>query len=307
MSDLKRAFLADPRTIARDQVERIFEERLTALSAGVVEAVAESLAQVRRELAEKLNQAARRLHAAENEEQWSRAVVDVTQGFCDRAALFKLDGKTLHLQASRNITGEVDDIALDSAPAFANAAQSKDTVVALRMKSEMSPAIASWIGEDAGSKFYLFPIAAKDRAMALLYADDAAGVDTNGMELLATVAGMVIESRNFGTGARATLVTIAAPTKTRENLDLHLKAQRFARNQVAEIRLYKSQNVKIGRAGRNLYTSLKEEIDSARETFRRDFLSGSGTMIDYLHLEMVRTLANDDVQLLGSDYPGPQV
>jgi hypothetical protein len=71
------------------------------------------------------------------------------------------------------------------------------------------------------------------------------------------------------------------------------------------MRLYKSQNVKIGRAARNLYTSLRAEIDSARETFRRDFLSAPGGMVDYLHLELVRTLANDDVELLGSDYPGP--
>jgi hypothetical protein len=29
--------------------------------------------------------------------------------------------------------------------------------------------------------------------------------------------------------------------------------------------------------------------------------------VDYLHLELVRTLANDDVELLGQDYPGPMV
>jgi hypothetical protein len=28
-------------------------------------------------------------------------------------------------------------------------------------------------------------------------------------------------------------------------------------------------------------------------------------MVDYLHLEMVHTLANDDAELLGKDYPGP--
>jgi hypothetical protein len=64
--------------------------------------------------------------------------------------------------------------------------------------------------------------------------------------------------------------------------------------------------VKNGRAARDLYTSLREEIDSAREIFRRDFLSGTG-MVDYLHLELVHTLANGEVQLLGSDYPGPML
>ena len=30
-------------------------------------------------------------------------------------------------------------------------------------------------------------------------------------------------------------------------------------------------------------------------------------MVDYLHLELLRTLANDDADLLGSEYPGPMV
>ena len=272
---------------------------MAELSAGVVEAVAESLAGARRELTSKLNQAVRRLRASETEEQWSKTIVDATQGFSDRAALFFLRDGSLELAAARDIPG-VDQLLatpLDSAPAFRSAAQSKDTVVALRTKSEMSEPIARWAGEDTARKFYLFPIAAKDRLVALLYADATEhNIETNGLEILATVAGAVIEGRTFSS---PTLVSI------RQDQDLHLKAQRFARNQVAEIRLYKSENVKNGRAGSNLYTSLKAEIDSARETFGREFLSTPGKMPDYLHLELVATLANDDVQILGPDYPGP--
>ena len=172
----------------------------------------------------------------------------------------------------------------------------------------MSGGIARWAGEDAGRRFYLFPIIAKTQVVALLYADASDhNVETNGLELLATVAGVVIESRASAAGARSTLVNISAPAPIPEEQDRNLKAERFARNQVAEIRLYKSENVKTGRAGRDLYTSLKAEIDSARDTFRRDFLSDSGTMMDYLHLELVHTLANDDVELLGPTYPGPLV
>lgn len=307
MKDLTRATLADTRiNVARDQTERVFEERLAALSAGVVQAVADSLAGARRELTSKLNQAVRRLRASESEEQLSKAIVDATQGFADRAALFFLRDGSLQLAAARNIPGgdPMAAMPLDLASAFRSAAQSKDTVVALRTKSEMSESIVRWVGEDAARKFYLFPIAAKDRIVALLYADAAEHiVETNGLEILATVAGAVIESRAF---SRPTLVNIHQD-QNQQDQDLHLKAQRFARNQVAEIRLYKSEDVKNGRAGSNLYTSLRAEIDSVRETFRRDFLSGPGTMVDYLHLELVRTLANDDVQLLGPDYPGPLV
>jgi hypothetical protein len=76
---------------------------------------------------------------------------------------------------------------------------------------------------------------------------------------------------------------------------------------VAEIRLYKSEKVKNGRAAHDLYTSVQEEIHSAREVFRREFLNASDSMVDYLHLELVRTLANDEADALGKDYPGPMV
>jgi len=33
----------------------------------------------------------------------------------------------------------------------------------------------------------------------------------------------------------------------------------------------------------------------------------SPTMVDYLHLEMVRSLADDDPNNLGPEYPGPLV
>jgi len=245
--------------------------------------------------------------------------VDATQGFSERAALFLVRDGSLHLSTARNIPGgdEMPATPLDAAPAFRSAAQSRDTVVALRTSSEMSEPIALWAGEDQVRKFHLFPISAKDDVVALLYADADQNVEANGLELLATVAGAVIESRGgFTGGPGPTLVNIAAvniaannnvPTMSLEEEHRHLKAQRFARNQAADIRLYKSENVKNGRADRDLYTSLKEEIDSARETFQRDFVSGSSTMIDYLHLELVRTLANDDVELLGPDYPGPLV
>jgi hypothetical protein len=94
---------------------------------------------------------------------------------------------------------------------------------------------------------------------------------------------------------------------SREDRGLHLRAQRFARVQVANIRLYKSEKVKNGRAAHDLYTSIKEEIDSAREVFRREFLDASDSMVDYLHLELVGTLANDDTDVLGRNYPGPMV
>jgi hypothetical protein len=91
----------------------------------------------------------------------------------------------------------------------------------------------------------------------------------------------------------------------RAEQELHLRAQRFARTRVAEMLLHKVRQVHAGRSGSNLYGMLKEEIDSGREAFRREFIETCPSMVDYLHLELQRTLAKDDALALGPDYPGP--
>jgi hypothetical protein len=73
------------------------------------------------------------------------------------------------------------------------------------------------------------------------------------------------------------------------------------------MRLHEGPAVLTGRSRRNLYEALRSPIDEAREQFRRDFFACCPSMVDYLHLELVHTLANDDAELLGTDYPGPMV
>ena len=60
-----------------------------------------------------------------------------------------------------------------------------------------------------------------------------------------------------------------------------------------------------GRAAKRLYALLKEEIDAARAAYARELLRASPFMPDYLHAELIRTLANDDTAGLGEEYPGP--
>jgi hypothetical protein len=295
-----------------DDIERIFAE---AMSAQAVE----SRTGARRELSEKLNQSVRRLRHFDSNSQWGNALVETTQGFCDRAALFTIESGTLHLEAARNLTSgmAMENVPLASAPAFANAVESKDTVVAMRTKGEMSDSIALLLGEAEGRKFHLFPVVTRERAGAILYADaEDRPVESGALELLATVAGALLESRS-AISNQNNLVNIADSgnkpkvsswfSLSREEQELHLKAQRFARVHIAGIRLHKSDKVKEGRTQHALYASLKTEIDSARDVFQRDFLPISPTMVDYLHLELLRTLANENADLLGPDYPGPMV
>jgi hypothetical protein len=94
---------------------------------------------------------------------------------------------------------------------------------------------------------------------------------------------------------------------TPEDQKLHLQAQRFARVRVAEIRVHNEEALKRGRAASNIYGELCSRIDVARLQFLHEFLAKSPTMVDYLHIELLRSLAGDDDRLLGEKYPGPMV
>ena len=305
----------------RGHLERVFEERFEELTTRVQEEflarIEKDRAKVRRDVSHRLDQAVRRFRIFENEDDWSRSFVDATEGFCERAALFTVNGPSLRMQAARGLPPQarIDNTPLQSAPAFTSAVESRDTIVALRTAGELSSPIAELLGEASDERAYLFPISRRDRVAAVLYADS--DVDSSALELLASFASAVLESQS-AVPERSGLVALATThhpgasisawaSLSKEEQELHLKAQRFARVQVAEMRLYKPQAVKDGRVRRDLYGALRQDVDRAQEEFRRDFLSASPTMVDYLHLELLRTLANNEVELLGNEYPGPMV
>jgi ATP-dependent helicase YprA (DUF1998 family) len=73
------------------------------------------------------------------------------------------------------------------------------------------------------------------------------------------------------------------------------------------MRLFEADTVQSGRSHRDIYGALRERIDAARKSFHEQFFAVCPSMVDYLHVELVRTLANDDSDLLGKEYPGPLV
>ena len=88
---------------------------------------------------------------------------------------------------------------------------------------------------------------------------------------------------------------------------IHLKAQRTAKVRVAQMRISEPDALRQGLRGGDIYGALQSSIDVAREEFQRSYVSASPTMVDYLHLELLRSLAHDDGGLLGQGYPGPLV
>jgi hypothetical protein len=87
-----------------------------------------------------------------------------------------------------------------------------------------------------------------------------------------------------------------------EDADLHRKAQRFARLLVDEIKLYNQAKVAEGRRNKDLYDRLKEDIDKSRGTFQKRYGSTAAASVDYFQQEMLRSLAEDDISIMGSNF-----
>lgn len=282
-----------------------------------------------------LNQLLRRLRGYKTEGEWGSAVVDGASQFADQVALFAAEDGTLALIAQRNLSLPAHfRFSLASAAAFETALASRECVIALRKSSEVTEQLSV---ADADQRAHIIPVVNGSRAVAALFAADQTGVDVNALELIAGVASIVLERRSNTTlysqiaSAQATkresMVPAQAPEGENgaavsgrarnpdlpfwadlkeEQRNLHIRAQRFARVKVAEIQLARPDLCRAGREQRSLYILLRKEIDSAREAFRKQFMS-IPSMVDYLHRELVRTMAEGDELKLGADYPGQSV
>jgi len=87
-----------------------------------------------------------------------------------------------------------------------------------------------------------------------------------------------------------------------EDAEVHRKAQRFARLLVDEIKLYNQAKVAEGRRNKDLYDRLKEDIDKSRGTFQKRYGGTAAASIDYFQHELLRSLAEDDVSIMGSNF-----
>ena len=269
-----------------------------------------------RSVAEALNRLARRVFQSGRQAEWSSAVVDAALEFCERAALFTVQGSRLRLElASFSTNGEVS-VALQEAPAIAETISSREPVAAAWSARELSTVVTDCFGAARGGRAYLFPIASGGRVVSVLLADGGAiSPDTNGLELICGIGGAAWElakRRNESAPSASNGLVTLTPTpplvaaSVAED-DYHRRARRFASVRVAELSLYQAAQVRDGRLARNLYDLFREAIERARATFRTEFLEKSPSMADYLHEELVRTLAQGEPDRMGENYPGAMV
>jgi len=286
----------------------LLEHRIAELSTELELLFEGAREHARREQAERLNQAVRRLRIAPDADELCATLAD--------AAIRLAGGVILFRVAEDTATSDRIDVPFAGAPALAAAVESQDPLVAAAIPGELSAPLVELLAHPPGTRVSIFPVAAGERASALLYCWGT--VQEAALELLAQAASAVWSALPVPPPQLVNIAPAdpppveASPAAAWEDLPpaeqkIHLRAQRFARVQAAEIRLYHADVVQVGRSRRNLYEALRQPIDDARQAFRTRFYAGCPSMVDYLHLELTRTLANDDPYLLGSTYPGPLV
>ena len=277
--------------------------------------------QARNQVSETLNQGLRRLREAETLEDAAVLAVEIAVPFASRCAVFLFqDGRASAISA-RGLGALPLAFSPDAGAAFRTCIETQDPVIAIASESEISKELAARVGSDMSDRVFLLPLRVNREVKSILFATGS--VQPAQMELIAGITAIQMESvTSQPIVKRSDLVAIggvpwsnpqpaAAPQSwidlTPELQALHLRAQREARLRVAEMRLEHTAALQRGLETSDIYGTLREPIDAARATFRRDFITASPTMVDYLYLELVRGLAHDNDRLLGLQFPGPLV
>jgi len=232
----------------------MLEGQLSQLSSEVERLFDEARNRARRELADQLNQSVRRIRQSGSLDELAATLLDAAMAFAAGAAVFRIAEATLKGEKIRGVAAEQAadfpalEMPLSAAPALAGAVESRDPVIAVTTAAEVSDRLVSLASHPAEGRAYIYPLVVKGRVPALLYAWGA--VQGAALEMLTQVAGavwdsLVVPEAPAPVPEALQLVTIApapAPVSAwdalpAEDQAIHLRAQRFARVQIAEMRL----------------------------------------------------------------------
>jgi hypothetical protein len=269
----------------------------------------------RRIVAEHLNQAVRLCRTAGGFANTAAVLAEASAPFCRGLAVFRVSTAAVRGERIRGVREDAAEcfaaleLPVSAVASLGPALDAGDPVIALANEGEIFAAMVELQAHPRGERVCVVPIMTGATAAGFLYAWGE--VEASALELIAQAAGLALSAAAVPPAAG--LIAIGPAPNAAPELpapvvpdQVHLRARRFARVQVAEIRLYRADLVAAGRNRRDLYTVLREPLDAARDAYRRRFM-GSAGMVDYLHEELLHTLANDDVALLGPQYPGALV
>ena len=346
-------------------VSQVLENHLPQLQQELVQRVLEEVqpkkGQSHDGCAEDLLKAVSLIHGGTTQKEILRALLDSTEPYCGRAALFVMKAGAANGWQGRAFDNadDIKDFALDVSAAAPSQALQTRAAVNCHI-ADMDPKFISQFGAPSEDQVLLLPLHLKDKVAALVYADggtDGSGkMDAAALELLVAATSAWLEVASLrkqaakegvadaaGEAAAVPVQTVssysdpfaghapmhaaavsaeaaepvvaaaagmaaAAPAKdafaqmSPEDADIHRKAQRFARLLTDEIKLYNQAKVAEGRKHRDLYDRLKEDIEKSRVTYVKRYGNTVAVSGDYFNNEIVRSLAEDDVSLMGPNF-----
>jgi hypothetical protein len=311
-AEMARAVSEEREHAEREMAQAIAEERTSSADAA------------RRKLSESLNQTLRRIRQTTAEHEPLQLVLEDTTSFAERAVVVLIENSQARIAAWRgaSLTEEDQDngaIDLAEGAALKSCVETRDRLVVIASPLEVSPMFARALSNTESDRIYLFPISTRQTVVAVLLASGA--VTPAPIELLCEAAGMKLESLDAAVvpekpsaPSQEGLVQIAGASASGKaskweglgagDQAAHLRAQRTAKVRVAQMRISESDALRRGVQTHDIYGALRISIDTARDDYRDTYMSTPG-MVDYLHLEIVRSLAREDTRLLGQGYPGP--
>lgn len=228
-----------------------------------------------------------------------------------RAALFMVDGARLQEWPVPGLPS------IHSAPIrseeletgiLGEALRRSEPAVTGRGDGASAPAFASL---PPGRMAVAVPFVLGGTTVAVLYADEGAAGDAppawpDRIQILGRHASAFLASVTAMRTAQALRLLSGPPTGVLPNGAAHDSdqdgaqgARRYARLLVSEIKLYNESAVRTGREQRDLLQRLKPEIERARRLYDERVAASVGSRDAYFHQELVLTLADGDLSLLG--------
>jgi hypothetical protein len=114
------------------------------------------------------------------------------------------------------------------------------------------------------------------------------------------------ETSEAGEGPTGDAVAFDISNLTREQQELHRRANRVAKVAMQDIKLLRPKDVRLGCENKDICVRLRGDIDKARKEYDRRFRAILDHPVDYFHAWMVAILAEGDAEALGRyPYPSP--
>lgn len=310
----------------RDRAEREIERQREELrtreaqdheqsSAALVEARA-SERQARLAGVDRLLASVRAISAAQSLSETLAALLKGAAAEAPRVAIFIANGDRLQSYKDAGFDG-VSPSSLSSsagdAGVLGEALRRGAAVTTAAGTKAAPPQFAALAADRAG---LAVPIVVGDRTVAVLYADDGGegvpevpaswpeSVQILGRHASACLAyhtamrtaqAVRMSAAMGGAGGTQSVGSISGDVNPEDENG----ARRYARLLVSEIKLYNEAAVKLGRQKRDLLTRLRPEIERARRLYEERVPRSVTARGTYFYQELVQTLADGDLALLG--------